>query len=116
MERTIYAIVMIGLSTLGCVGASEIVPIGKDTYLITGRALGGIEAGQGIIAATKKAGQFCSDKGLNFVFGHSQSSGNAAFGGESNQLVFSCLASDDPEYKRIKIRQDPTTVIEDARH
>jgi len=42
-----------------CVTSSDIVPVGKDSYLITGRASGGLNAGKGLIQATQRANTFC---------------------------------------------------------
>jgi hypothetical protein len=42
-------------------------------------------------------------------------SGRVGFGNVSVTYVFSCIAEDDPEYKRPDLRQDPSVVIEDRR-
>jgi hypothetical protein len=108
-------IFIIALMLAGCVGASEIVPMGKDSYLVTGHATGGWNAGKGMIDATKQANAYCAKQQRYMIVRRTDNAGNAGFGGESSQLIFSCVTADDPEYARPNLRKDPTTVVEDAR-
>jgi len=89
--------------------------MGKDSYLITGHASGSNNAGMGMVAAMKEANAYCSKKSLYAVPRHQNENGNPGFGGQTDQLIFSCVTADDPEYKRPNWHSDPTTVIEDAR-
>jgi len=90
--------------------------MGRDSYLITGHARGGTVAGESLIAASKQANAFCAKQGLVMIFRHSQAGGNAAFGGETDQLLFSCVSESDPEYKRPNIRKDADVVVQDQRN
>lgn len=100
----------------GCVGTSDIVPAGKDSYLIAGHAGGSFNAGKGLIEATKQANAYCAKQQRFMVIRRTQESGNAGFGGQSDELIFSCVTADDPEYTRPNLRKDPTTIVEDGRH
>jgi hypothetical protein len=108
-------IFIIALVLAGCVGASEIVPMGKDSYLVTGHATGGLNAGKGMIEATKQANAYCAAQQRYMIVRRTDNGGSAAWGGESAQLIFSCVTADDPEYGRPNLRKDPTTVVEDTR-
>jgi hypothetical protein len=44
----------------GCIGASEVVKTGPDTYLVIGHSDSGIHAGEGPLAAAKRANEFCA--------------------------------------------------------
>ncbi len=83
-----------------CVSSSEIVPVGKDSYVVNGRAMGGVVGGESIIAASKAANAFCEKQGKFVVVRSTETSGHAAWGGERSGLIFSCVTADDPEYKR----------------
>jgi hypothetical protein len=100
----------------GCVSASQIVPAGRDSYMVSGSAHGGMMAGNSLIEATKSANTFCAQQNKMMIIRHTQTGGNAGFGGEHSNLIFSCVGENDPEYQRPNLRKDPTTVIEDQRH
>jgi hypothetical protein len=101
--------------TAACVSNSEIVPAGKDSYLVTGAANGGMESGKSMIAATKAANQYCGKMNKVMIIRRTDTGGSAGFGGEHSNLIFSCVDENDPEYQRPNLRKDPTTVIEDQR-
>jgi putative hemolysin len=85
----------------GCASASEIVPAGKDSYMVVGQARGGaMMTGKSIIEASKAANAFCAQKGLNMQIRTSDTDGSATWTAETSKLIFSCLREDDPEYKR----------------
>jgi hypothetical protein len=90
----------------GCVSASEIVPAGKDTYMVAGRANGGPAAGGSSIEAMKAANAFCAKQQKLVMIRNTSTSGSAGFGGEQSTLIFSCLTADDPEYQRPNLRKD----------
>jgi hypothetical protein len=55
--ETMRILVAIGLAALlaACVSTSEVVPAGKDSYMIVGRAQGGMNAGKSKIESVKEA-------------------------------------------------------------
>lgn len=99
----------------GCVTTSSVVPVGRDSYMISGRAAGGLNAGKGNIAALQQANAYCAAMNKFAVVRRIDTNGIASLGAESTQLVFSCVTSDDPEYTRPNLQRDPTTIIEDQR-
>lgn len=107
---------MLCLALTGCVSASEVVPAGRDSYMVSGSVHGGMMAGNSIIEATKTANAFCAKQSKMMIIRHAQTGGDAGFGGEHSSLVFSCVNENDPEYQRPNLHKDPTTVVEDQRH
>jgi hypothetical protein len=109
--------ILAAIATLaGCVSTTDVVPVGKDSYLISGRANGGLNAGKGTIQATQKANAYCATQHKFMTIRRVDTNGNAAVFGESANLYFSCVTEDDPEYVRPNLKKDPTAVIEDQRH
>lgn len=90
----------------GCVGASEIVPAGKDSYMVAGRANAPNSQGQSLLEATKAANAYCAKDGKFMVIRHTDIGGTVGFGGEHANLIFSCVSADDPEYARPNLRRD----------
>jgi hypothetical protein len=64
------------------VSSSEIVPVGNGSYMIRGRASGGLNAGKGTTEAEQKANSFCASKGKQMVLQSLNQTGNAAVFGE----------------------------------
>jgi hypothetical protein len=89
--------------------------MGKDSYMISGRAAGGLNAGKGNVAALQQANAYCANMGKFAIVRRIDTNGIAALGAESTQIVFSCVTEDDPEYTRPTLSKDPTTIIEDQR-
>lgn len=109
--------IILGFAALlaGCVSSSEIVPAGKDSFIVTGAANGGMEGGKSLIAATKAANQYCAKLSKVMIIRRTDTGGSAGFGGEHSNLIFSCVDENDAEYQRPNLRKDPTTVVEDQR-
>jgi len=97
------------------VTTTEVVPAGKDSYMIAGTATGSIAAGRSLVAATKAANEYCAKLSKVMIIRRTDEGGSAGFGGEHSNLIFSCVNENDPEYQRPDLRKDPTTVIEDQR-
>lgn len=107
--------VIIAISTTmicACVSTSEIVPAGKDSYMVTGAARG-THSGEAV-AALKVANAYCDKLGKHMQIRREETGYSLDY--RAMNLIFSCLDADDPEYKRPDLRRDPTTVIEDQRH
>jgi hypothetical protein len=87
----------------GCAVASQIVPMGRDSYLVTApETLGGT----GRILVVKSANQYCDSGGTHMIVRRLE--GNAF----TVSLIFSCVTSDDPEYRRPNLRKEPNVIIE----
>jgi hypothetical protein len=109
------ALIGTSLALTACVNTSQVVPMGKDSYMITGQAHGGLNSGQSNVAAVEQANAYCTSLHRYMIVRRLDTSGVAAFGGETARLVFSCVTENDPEYQRPNLRPEPTTVIEDQR-
>lgn len=90
--------------------------MGKDSYIVTGNASGGRFAGHGLLAASKKANEFCAAQDKFMIARRTDTTGNAAIFGENSSLIFSCVSASDPEYKRPDMRKDPNVIVQDARN
>jgi len=101
-----FAVGLALLFVAGCVSTSEIVPAGKDSYMVSGSANGGAVSGQSIIAATKQANEYCAKQGKVMQIRNTNTGGSAGWGGEHSNMIFSCLFPDDPEYTRPNLRKD----------
>ena len=90
-----------------CSVVTEVVPAGKDTYVVAGEASVGETSGA-IIKTTlyKKATSYCESIGKKFLpLNDSKSSYTA-------DLRFRCLEEDDPEYRRPIMESVPNVRIE----
>ncbi|WP_419616281.1 hypothetical protein [Thiolapillus sp.] len=90
-----------------CSVVTEVVPAGKDTYVVAGEDSVGETSGA-IIKTTlyKKATSYCESIGKKFLpLNDSKSSYTA-------DLRFRCLEEDDPEYRRPIMESVPNVRIE----
>lgn len=87
----------------GCAFASDIVPMGKDSYMVTAPET---VMGKGRIIALKAANQYCDSQNNHMIVRRLDA--NALTIG----LTFSCVSEDDPEYKRPNLKKDPSVIIE----
>jgi hypothetical protein len=117
MLRTVAVGFALALSLSACgVSTSEVVPVGRDSFMLTSTARGGLFAGEERIASAKAANQYCDARGQHMIIRRTDGSGIAGLGPVTSNLVFSCVTSGDPEYQRPNLRHDPNVIIEDARH
>jgi hypothetical protein len=101
-------VVILAIAALGsgCVSTTEVVPAGKDSYMIAGTATGGANSGHSMIAATKQANAYCANLGKVMLIRNTNTAGSAGWGGEHSNLIFSCVLENDPEYTRPNLRKD----------
>ena len=90
------------LTLAACVTTSEVVPTGKDTYLLTSSARGGLDPGAQVIAATKKANEYCEARHMKMVVQKLDTSGVPMWTPERSTLAFACVSADSPEYSGSK--------------
>jgi hypothetical protein len=100
MKRLAIAALLCTLAA--CVTTSEVVPTGKDTYLLTSSARGGLDPGAQVIAATKKANEYCEAQRLKMVVKKLDTSGVPMWTPERSTLAFACVAADSPDYSGSK--------------
>jgi hypothetical protein len=106
----------VALILSGCVTTSDVVQVGKDSYLVTVSARGN-NAGVGRIDSVKAASKYCATSGKHMIIRRTDTSG-IALGAlpETTALVFSCVDESDPEWQRPNLSPDPNVRIEDQRH
>jgi hypothetical protein len=93
--------VLVSCITLcACGTTSEVVPTGKSTYLLTSTARGGLDPGAQVIAATKKANEYCDGMHLHMVVRKLDTAGVPMWTPERATLAFACVSDEDPEYQR----------------
>ena len=97
----------------GCTSTSEVVPMGKDSYMISGQSRGGaFMSGKSLVEAGKAANSFCEQKGLVMMPRSANTDGSATWTAETSALVFTCLRADDPEYKRPDIKATSPSAVQ----
>ena len=101
------------LVVAGCVSTTEIVPAGRDTFMVSTTA-NNIVSGQAPIASAKAANQYCASRNQYMIIRRIDNV-VPGLGSGMSTLVFSCVADTDPEYQRPNLRRDPSVVIEDRR-
>lgn len=108
-----YLICASVLALTACVSTTDVVPAGKDSYMVSGASHGGLSGGHEGVATLKTANAYCDARGKHMMIRSTESGNSMNFA--SLHLIFSCLDADDPEYQRPNLRKEPTTIIEDAR-
>jgi hypothetical protein len=86
------------LAIVGCAGSGGVVPIGKDTYMVSGT--GYISGGSVVADLYREAGQFCAGRQRELQPIYETSKDAAAYTYASAEIHFRCLAEDDPELRR----------------
>ena len=100
-------IVLIFLVTVlsGCGGVSEIVMVGKDTYIVTSSATSVGDTGRFQKANLyKEAGLFCAKQGKSAMSVSSSFDDGMIGRRPSAEVTFRCLLESDPEWKRPDIQ------------
>jgi len=92
------------LCLTGCENTSDVVPAGKDSYLVSGSVHGGTLGGKSLVDATKKANDYCAKEGKVMIIRNTTTGGSAIWANETSNLIFSCVAKDDPEYQRPNLK------------
>jgi len=101
-------IIISSISLLGaCATSTNVVPAGKDTYLIAGDDTWGTISGEKIKTNLyQKANSYCEERGKKVQpLDESVSSYSA-------ELRFRCLSEDDPDYRRPVMETVPDFKIE----
>jgi hypothetical protein len=100
----------------GCVTTSAVVPMGKDSYMLTASndACGNCSNPPQIRAA-QQANAYCDSLGLHMIVRRIDHESFDMGYGHKATITFSCVRDTDTEYARPNLTKDPTTVIEDRR-
>ncbi|WP_321867486.1 hypothetical protein [Paraburkholderia tropica] len=99
----------------GCASNSGVVPIGKDTFMVSRQAATGF-SGLGDLKAKayQQAAQYCLANGKSLQPVHTNESQPPYVLGNFPrvELEFMCLSESDPQLGRPKFQKDPDTVIQ----
>lgn len=99
--------------TLSGCGVGKIVPIGKDTYMITGFNSAPFSSGASLLTDIyEDAGKYCVSKNLELSPVNTQHNDYAPGRPSRAALTFRCLRENDPENTRPNLRSEPDTIIE----
>lgn len=93
---------MLALVVAGCVTTSPVVPVGKDTYMVTASndACGNCSEPQ--IRAAQQANAYCASISKVMIARDTAEQTFDIGFGHKRTLTFSCVAPDDPEYTHSK--------------
>jgi hypothetical protein len=106
MKRIITSLGLIGLIS-GCATTSDIVPYGKDTYMLSaGDIWGGYSSGTLQVKAAQRANEYCQSMGKVFVVRNTGTAGVQGWTSTSSTLVFSCVDEKDAENTRPNLRRN----------
>ncbi|MCX5811093.1 MAG: hypothetical protein NT178_00900 [Proteobacteria bacterium] len=113
MKKIIYCSIVLLLA--GCASNSGVVPIGKDTFMVSRQAATGF-SGSGTLKAEafQEANQYClSQKKTLQVVNTSEAQPPYVFGNfPKAEIQFMCLDPNDSELARPKLKKEADTVIE----
>ena len=116
MKRVLLACVA-SVAIGGCATVSDVVPTGKNSYMVSMEVRGGLTSDSSVRAKTMlRANQYCDGLGKHFVLDHVQSRGVRGWTPQDSEIYFLCLAEDDPDYQNTHVRKDPNAVIEVRQH
>jgi len=80
-----------------CTTTSQIVPIGKDSYIVSSSSPGTMHKASVAVKAAEAANAFCEKRGKHMVIRQTDDNHLGITGNETN-LIFGCVSSDDSEY------------------
>ena len=109
MKNSFLLMIVVLLAGCGTI-TSEIIPAGKDTYLISGHGYAK-KAPEAIMVLYKEANDYCKKIGKLFV-PISTESQNFDLYSSSVNMHFRCLLAGDPELDRPVMKRAPDTIIE----
>jgi hypothetical protein len=80
------------LAVAGCVSTSEVVPVGKDTYMVGTQVQGGMESWTEIKARSiKSANDYCDKRGQTMTLqGDVKTSGVRGWTPQNAEVTFKC--------------------------
>ena len=101
-----------GALILSACASTGIVPMGKDTYMVSKQTATGFQPAVGITAEIlQEANEFCQKQGLVMVVVSLNSKdGVPGRSYATAELVFKALRPDDPEYLNSKLQRSPDQV------
>jgi putative hemolysin len=102
--KTFAAVSAAVLLLAGCGVPSDVVPVGRDSYMISATAIRQA-ASKAPIGAAQGASRYCEQQGRHMIIRHTDQI-VPADAPVTYTLVFSCVTDTDPEYQRPTLRND----------
>ena len=103
------------LLVAGCASNSGVVPIGKDTYMVSRQAATGF-SGSGTLKADafREANEFCESKGkfMQVLRTDEAKPPYVLANFPKAEVQFMCLDEGDPDLVRPKLKREPDTSVE----
>lgn len=113
-QRLTVPVVLASLIALGgCAVTNAPQPVGPDTYMISSVAAmerGGQSGAKSFAVAD--AGAYCRTMGKDVLVENMASHQANVYGAGSAEVIFRCLAKEDPEMKRPNFQRSPDVVLE----
>ena len=81
----------------GCTTTSQIVPVGKDSYIVSSSSPGTMHKASVAVRAAEAANAYCEKLGKHMVIRQTADNHLGITGNETN-LLFGCVSDTDPEY------------------
>jgi hypothetical protein len=86
-------IAVVALLLAGCQTVSDVMPAGKDTYLVSANVRGGFMSdGEVTGLSVKRANEFCNSQGKQMELINASNSGTQGWTPQNSQILFKCVA------------------------
>lgn len=98
----------------GCATSTGVVPIGQDTFMISGsgKSPGGYSGSEVKAASYREASQYCTSLGKKLQVVNTRQNDQSFGVNATAELTFMCLDATDAELSRPKLRNEANQVIE----
>jgi hypothetical protein len=113
--KRLVALAVAAAALTGCASNSGVVPIGRDSFMITNQAATGF-SGPGALKADaiREASAFCASQSKEVHLLHTSDSKPPYILGNypRTEIQFACLSKNDPDYTRSRLQKEPDSIVE----
>jgi hypothetical protein len=109
MFKNVLCCLAIASLTAGCVSTSNVVPMGKDSFMASGTSTSVWTEPSAAVA--EQASNYCEHHGKHMIV-RNTSDVVDGWGNTHNKLIFSCVTDSDREYGRPNLERTPDVVVE----
>jgi hypothetical protein len=89
LKKTLVVILSVGL--FGCASISDVLPAGKDTYLVGSNVHGGFMSDAEVTGlSVRRANEFCNNQDKQMELINSSNSGTQGWTPQQSQIMFKC--------------------------
>ena len=83
---------VVSLLIAGCQSISEVMPVGKDSYMVGANVHGGLVSDAEVTAlSVRRANEWCSAQGKRMELISSSNSGTQGWTPQQSQIMFKCV-------------------------